>query len=97
MKRDSRGNLYVEYDGRRMTFVPKGRHGDSSKDWSNSHVVRIQTHRYENGHELNTLCPGAELHFDSFEDVGNIIGLLARLVTAGFLEAKCGKQQESVK
>lgn len=85
MQRDSRGNPFVEYDGRRMTFVPKGRHGDTDKDWSDSPVIRIQAHRYDkNGKELKTLCPGAELHINSFKDVGVIMGLLAELAAVGF-------------
>ena len=89
IQKDSRGNPFVEYNGRRMTFVPKGRHGDTSKDWSNSHVIRIQAHRYDkSGNELNTLCPGAELHIHSFQDVGKIMGLLTELAAAGFQESE---------
>ena len=85
MQFDSRKQPFVEYDGRRFTFVPKGRNGNPSKDWSDSPVIRIQAHRYDtNGKELNQLCPGAELHINSFKDIGIIMGLLAEVAAAGF-------------
>ena len=88
MNRDRKGQPYVEYKGRRITFIPKGRDGKTYKDWSDSAVIRIQAHQYdkENGNELPTLCQGAELPIGSIEEAGTILGLLAKVILEGFKE-----------
>lgn len=83
MKTDNKGQPYVEYEGRRITFVPKGR--KEGKDWSDSDVIRIQSHQYDKeGAERPQLCSGAELPIRNHEDLGRIMGLLSKVVAEGY-------------
>lgn len=74
-KRDSKGNIYIDVQNIRITFV---RHENRSnlKDWPNADVLRIQAYR---GDESNALHQGAEYPIYNNESINKLIEALLGL------------------
>ncbi|KGE84807.1 MAG: hypothetical protein NXI01_10005 [Gammaproteobacteria bacterium] len=69
MLTDGAGNKYVEFENIRFTIV-KQNERDSSKDWPESDVLRIQAYRNS---ESKSLHRGAEIPIKSKEDLIKIV------------------------
>lgn len=75
IKKDSKGNSYVEVDNLRITYVDcKNR--SSIKDWPNADVLRVQAYR---GGANKSLHQGAEYPIYNDKSAYNLIEAIGKL------------------
>lgn len=75
-KIDGKGNVYVEVDNLRITYVEQINRSNV-KDWPNADVLRIQAYQ---GNNSNSLHRGAELPIYNSESAFKLFEALSHLL-----------------
>lgn len=84
MKQDQSGNLYVEVDNLRLTYVRAGRRTDAA-NWAGPDVIRVQSYR---GDGTRALHLGAEFPVGSGTQFVELIEKLCLLYRDAQVEAQ---------
>lgn len=80
IKHDQKENPYIDVGNIRVTFVMR-KSRDSSKDWSESHVLRVQAYR-DPGHKVSqALHQGAEFPVNNHKEACALLAAISHLVS----------------